>query len=518
MSITIVIAAPDQTTGNELRTLVEELDDVVIIDVADSTTRLETLVATRDPEIALVHEGIGPVPVLQTVRDLNVRRPRTALLLVARDVTPELLTGAMDAGARGVLTHLPSLEELSTRVSATAQWVGQMRKHLVAGHNASDDVIGRGTLVAVAGAKGGVGTTTVATHLAHNAVTRVPGHSVCLVDLDLEKGDIATLLGITHRLDVSDLAKVSDDLTSQTLNSSIHRDDSGLSTIVSPVRLEDVGAVTERETLLILAALRRQFDLVIVDVGSHVTPATAAVVESATEALIVTTSDVLSLRGVHRMIESWQRFGTREPQNVKVLINKLGRDNDIQFDTAGRLLPVKPLDTVLVDAPRILERGVNHQSPRQITSREWWHLIDQVASEIGIASGGSSAVKAKPSLRSGLRRRSAAESGQATVEFTGLLWLIALLIVVVWQVALWGVAAAFTGHAADEAARVASLGGSAAEVEAAGMEAVPAWLASDIQVRSSSDVVTVRAALPILSPGLSMDRLAFTSRVEVVSE
>lgn len=212
MTHKVVIAAPNQITGYELRSLVEELDDFTVLDVADSTPRLEAVVTGRDPEIALVHERLGPVPVLQTIRELVARRPGTAVILVAENATPEVFSAAMDAGARGVLNYPSSLDEIQTRLTATAQWISQMRKHLTLDFSEGATNSARGQLVVVAGSKGGVGTTTVATHLAHNAVTRVPGRSVCLIDLDLEKGDVTSLLGITHRLDISDLAKVADDL------------------------------------------------------------------------------------------------------------------------------------------------------------------------------------------------------------------------------------------------------------------------------------------------------------------
>ncbi len=539
MARTVLIAAPDQTSGYELRARVEELEGFTIVDVADSTTRLHDLVAQRDPEIVLVHEQVGPVPVLQALREIAARRPGTALLLLSEEYSPEVFAAAMDAGARGVLRHPTSHEELEARLTSAAEWVQQMRRHLVA-DGADADLTGRGRLVTVHGAKGGVGTTTLAVHLAHDAVTRVPGRSVCLVDLNLDNGDIADFLGIEHRLDVSDLAKVADDLSAQTVGSAVHRSPSGLAVVLGPTRIEDVGTIGERETVLILAALRRQFDLVIVDAGPAVNPASAAAVELADEVLLATTPDLLALRGVHRTADKWSRVGARDLADTHVVLTMVSKDSDIQPDAAARLLPVAPLSVTLPQAHRVLQQGLNHQDPAHIQSKDWWERIARLADEIGTVPAQHGRREAAAPRRSLFGRRAPAaprtedpdepaepartpsrESGQATVEFSGTILIVFFLMLLVWQVALWGLAAAYTSHAADEAAREAGIGGiSEAALEQQSLASVPSFFRRnmDVDLTGSPQRVLVRSRMPILLPSLTTDGLTFTSDAVVISE
>lgn len=523
MTHSVLIAAPDQTTGYELRAQVEELADFSVVEVADSTQRLIDLVAQRDPEIVLVHEQLGPTPVLQTIRDLVARRPGTAVLLLNEELSPEVFSAAMDAGARGVLPHPVTHEALDSRLTASAEWVTQMRRHL-SSEALDPDFTGRGRLVAVAGAKGGVGTTTIAVHLAHDAVTRVAGRSVCVVDLNLDHGDLADVLGITHRLDISDLAKVADDLSAQTIGSAIHRSTSGLSSLLGPARIEDIGEVGERETILILAALRRQFDLVIVDCGSSVTPASAAAVETADEVLLVCTPDLLALRGTHRTTERWKRVGARAPENVKIIINKVSRDSDIQPDTAARLLPTAPIEAYLPDAFKTLQRGLNHQDPGEIHASAWWTRIEDLATEVGtVQSAKPRATEGSPRFTLFKPRKApeaAAERGQATLEFAGMIPIVLFLMILLWQIALWGVSAAYTSHAADAGAREAGIQtSSTVDVQSAALDAVPKWIRSGMEVHRTADsTVKVTGKLPMLLPSITVDKLEFTSDVPIIEE
>jgi pilus assembly protein CpaE len=403
-----------------------------------------------------------------------------------------------------------------------------MRRHLNAPSDLESAGSGRGKVYVVAGAKGGVGTSTVAAHLAYDYVKAVAGKSVCLVDLDVEKGDLAHLLGVSHRLDISDLAQVADDLGPSTVSSAIHRDPSGVGLLLAPENIEEVGSLGDRETRLIIGAVRRQFDLVVVDAGSHVTPVSAAAVEVADEVVLVTTPDVLALRGVHRTLDAWGRVGVRKPEGTRVLLNRVSKIADIQPDSVPRLLPTAPLRHTLPAAFKRLEPGLNHRMPTEVKDRAWWSSVHAVAREIGLL-GGDEALAARPGKKDrrrgkgnggaragGVRAGTRGESGQAALEFTGMFPVVMLLVLLVWQVGLTGVSLALTGHAANEAARAAAVGG---DVSGA-LDTVPAWFAQDMTVSQSpgGGSVRVHTDLPILSPGFNASGWSFTSTVGVVDE
>ncbi|WP_293781750.1 TadE/TadG family type IV pilus assembly protein, partial [uncultured Aeromicrobium sp.] len=292
-----------------------------------------------------------------------------------------------------------------------------------------------------------------------------------------------------------------------------------VATLLAPSRLEDVGEIGDRETVVILAALRQQFDIVIVDVGSHVTPSSAAAVEVANKTVLVTTPDVLSLRAVHRTITHWQRFGSREPEQVSILLSQVSRHHEIQPEAAARLVPVAPLTTSIPDAAKALERGINHQNPEKVEDKDHWAAIDRLAAELGLLTGTEpEAPRAKPKQRRGLLGSRRAEIGQASVEFAALVPLALLSMLLLWQVALWAVAIVYTGNAADEGARAAAIGRTSSQVSADARDAVPGWVERGMSVSTPPQSVRVRTELPIFAPGLSFNGLAYTSTVQYVQE
>ena len=93
------------------------------------------------------------------------------------------------------------------------EWNQTVRTALADNQSSGNGASRGGRVIAAAGAKGGVGTTVVASHLAWDAARADPNMRVCLVDLDVESGDVPSYLDVSHRVSIADLAKISEDLT-----------------------------------------------------------------------------------------------------------------------------------------------------------------------------------------------------------------------------------------------------------------------------------------------------------------
>lgn len=93
------------------------------------------------------------------------------------------------------------------------------------------------------------------------------------------------------------------------------------------------------------------------------------------------------------------------------------------------------------------------------------------------------------------------ERGSAAVELIGMLPLLLLVALLLWQGLLTLGATNAAEHAARNGSRAASTGGSA---RSAAMDAVPTWLRDDTAVqRDGGTDVTVRISVPLLVPGVA---------------
>ncbi|WP_328342915.1 AAA family ATPase [Streptomyces violaceus] len=406
MPTRILPAVGEADAVRSIATLLSQLPDAEpVAPVGDSTQLIDTLARLAAesvdelPEVVVVHERIGPVPALELIREVALRFPAVGVILVTSDASPGLFQAAMDYGARGLVALPLSYEELASRVQAVAQWSVGVRRHLGAGGDVFTGV--GGTVVTVSGAKGGTGATLTAIQLALAA--QASGRSTALVDMDLQTGDIASYLDVQFRRSVVDLAAITD-ISPRVLADAVFRHDTGLALLLAPAEGERGEDVTDRAARQIVSALRSRYEIVVIDCGAQLGGAGAAAVEMADRALLITTPDVVAVRGAKRAVRMWDRLQIRKAEETTVVVNRHSRATEIQppliqkitgTAVAATVVPAnfKELQSV-VDAGRIHELE-NKSSVKQAL----WGL----AGELGLVKVPEGAQKAGRGFRGGDR-------------------------------------------------------------------------------------------------------------------
>ncbi len=512
MSIVVVVGCADQGLAYELRSQLAEVGEIEIAYVADTTAELTSAVLRFEPDVVVLHDRLGPEDVADVMRDLSLRRPGSAHLVITSDTEPETYAIAMAAGARGLLSYPFAFEQIQSRVADAVEWARTMQR-LVANQASADPAdSGRAVVIAFTGAKGGVGATTVALHMALDVVVNSPASKVLLLDLDLEKGDVGSLLEARHRVSVADLAKVSDDLSPRTVLDAVFPHTSGLHLLLTPLDVREIEYVTPQAVRRIVSLLRQQYDVVLVDAGSHVTPVQAAVVELADEVVVVTTPDVLALRALRRSIQIWEELGVRKGSTVRVLLNRVSKQDAVQPDTVRQLAQAPAVSVALPAMFRKLEQAVNARDPQLVREQTWWKALRAVGLEIGAVRSperqdlAAQVVLQEQKVGRGRRRRGRAsrmtmepERGSVAVETVGILPAVVLVVALLWQVVLIGATVVWTGHAASAAARAVSLG---EDPRPPAQQRLPSSFRGGATVSESGAMVRVSVRVPLFAPGL----------------
>ncbi|MFI1199242.1 CpaE family protein [Streptomyces sp. NPDC020883] len=371
------------------------------------------------PEVVLVHERIGPLPALELIREVALRFPAVGVVLITADAGPALYSAAMDAGARGIVGLPLGYDELAARVQAAAQWATGVRVHL--GGNPDALPAPTGTLVTVTGAKGGVGATVTAVHLALAA--RAAGARVALVDLDLQSGDIGSYLDVQFRRSVVDLAGIQD-ISARVLQDAVHAHHTGLGLLLAPEEGERGEEVDDRAARQIVTALRSRYDVVVADCGSQMQSANAAAVELADVALLVTTPDVVCVRAAKRQVRLWDRLRIRKAEDTTTVVNRLTRHTEIQPALVAKATGTRVARTPVPAAFKELQPCVDAGRMQDLDARSTVRTaLWELAGELGLA-GPSAAARTgrgghrnRPMLTG--RKRKALTTGAAPAPGTG---------------------------------------------------------------------------------------------------
>lgn len=166
-----------------------------------------------------------------------------------------------------------------------------------------------GRLIAVAQARGGSGSTTVALNLA-DALTgkggflhRADKHSVALVDFDLQFGTIGSALDLDEQDALLKLAQDGNVPDLRFLEQSMSKIPGGLSVLPAPSKFAPVDALRAEQVAAILDLLRQTNDYVVVDLPRALVGWVEPVIEQADELLIVTDLAVPSVRHARRLMD-----------------------------------------------------------------------------------------------------------------------------------------------------------------------------------------------------------------------
>ena len=273
---------------------------------------------------------------LRRLRGLRARAPETRVVLtVDRWRTGRLRdtvrTGALD------LVRLPVADEVLLEAVEQALEIGPApAPHGRGGPGPGD---GQGTVIAVVSATGGSGKTFLATTLAYFLQSRLRKRT-CLIDLDLQFGELSTALRLKPRYTLHDLLARDgddDDLTHR-LEEHLEHHESGIHLLAAPEEPVDADLIDAADVGRVIQAARSLFDYVIVDTPAALSESVLAALEHAEQIFALATLDLPSVRNLGVMLSTLKQLKVPE-ERVKLLLNKVEPDAGIDVARVAQYFP-----------------------------------------------------------------------------------------------------------------------------------------------------------------------------------
>jgi pilus assembly protein CpaE len=317
------LAAALPAAGSDVRLAAEIRSPYAGID-ADQLAALRQ----ANPSVVFMDLDDDPDLGVRLAQFLSDAHPAWKMLAFGRSLSPELLIAAMQAGI-GEYVPKPVTEEAFRAALARVE-----RK---LGSGTEGETRAPGELITCFSPKGGVGTTTVATNVAVQ-LHRLTGKRTLLVDLDLEMGEAALLLGVQPRFNVVDMVRNFHRMDADLLGSYTERHESGVHLLAAPYEPDRAEAVTGDQARSILAFLKQHYDYVVVDTAHGFTPPTVAAFEQATSIYVVTTVDLPALRNIKRSLPLIERITGDGKERIRLVVNRFHPNNAISVQEAERTL------------------------------------------------------------------------------------------------------------------------------------------------------------------------------------
>lgn len=318
-----LVVAADPALGAEMAALADDLPGVQLVGVLAPLRAVSGRLPPCD--VALVADpGVGEAPGL---RQLVSGCGRPAVVLT-RSAGVDVYRRALAAGARAVLA-LPAVP--SGLVDALTE--------STAGDALGPAGAAAGRVVAVAGAKGGAGATSIALALAMLG-------GVLLVDLSGSRASLAALLGCRVERSVADLAHVGEGLAAAIATAAVEHP-CGLRLVPGPPGPEIAGTLPSGFAAALTRELRTAAPAV-VDAGCAASTASGEVAIAADRTLVVVTPDAYAVAAGRELVTTLARAGA-SGDAVTVVVNRWSRRSELSLRSIARTVGAPVAAAVGID-------------------------------------------------------------------------------------------------------------------------------------------------------------------------
>lgn len=354
-----------------------------------------------DPDVVFVDLESDPHVGLKFSEFLIESSMARAVVGAGSTESPDLLLQAMQAGILEFLPKPLDPEKVGGVVDRLRRKTGK-----AAAREAPRQL---GRLLSVFSPKGGSGATTFAVNLAV-AIHQVSRKRTLIVDLDLELGETALLLGKDPQFSSVDLVRNFHRVDEGLLASYIERDDSGVELLSAPYQPADFESVDGDRIGKILGFLKEHFDYIIADTPKTLNPVTLNAFEASDRIFLLTTPDLQSLRNVSRSLPLLKGLGgTRSDDWIRLVVNRFNPSLPITVAEVERTLGMKVHWTLRNDY-RVLLDSINEGRPAVLGGKSTY--VDNVRELAADITGIESASRSRPGLFGGLV--SALRNGKGT--------------------------------------------------------------------------------------------------------
>ncbi len=291
------------------------------------------------PEVVLVGFDNDPDAAAALARELKAERVRSTLIAIGHGQDKDVILRAMRSGFQDHIALPAEADQLRAAVIGAAQDLSAEE--------------GSGAVIAFCGAKGGVGATFLATHLA----AELAGiHRVVCLDLDLSMGDVAATMDIVPKDDLSDLM-ARGTLDERALTGAVYVHPSKVHFLCVPNDIDRIPQLGPDQAVALLSAAATGYQYVIADCGTTLDETSLTVMNAADQIFLVATPDVVSVRDAHRKYNALTTAGI-EGSRIRLILNKMTPKPALTKDTIEATLEVDVAATVAYD-PIKVDQAIN---------------------------------------------------------------------------------------------------------------------------------------------------------------
>lgn len=358
--IRVVVVDDIPSTRENLKKLLSFEEDIEVVGTAGDGK--EGIAVTRQllPHVVLMDVNMPGMDGIAATEALAVELPQCPVVIMSVQGERDYLRRAMQSGAREFLIKPFTGDELVASIRRVYELEAKKGAYLPRAVGEPGPEPPHGQVLAVLSGKGGCGKSFVAVNLA--AALRVETSArVCLVDLDLQFGDVGVMLNLDHSKTITELVDGEAQLDWEFVDDVLADGPLGLRVLLGPFSPEYGDLVRAEHVRTIVDILRREFDYVVVDTASHLSEATLEAIDAADRIIVVGALTIPAIKDTRLMLKTLESLRV-ERERIVVVVN--GHDAHAVYDAPSIERNLKfPVRAQIPSEPRLVGGSIHRASP-----------------------------------------------------------------------------------------------------------------------------------------------------------
>lgn len=348
----ILVVDPDPGFHARVRERLEPHEEMHSADTVG--TAGVTLAGPMRFDIVFLGPGLELEAVLELATSVRDTTPEVSVVVVAAVMTSESLRQLLRAGVRDVLPASFNPKQLAASISHASAAAARERERF--GHAATPG--GRGKVITVLSAKGGVGRSFIASNLA--VLLATPAEPVALVDLDLEFGDLSVFFQTQPKHTIGDAAGYPDGLDEVALGGMLTHHRTNVHLLAAPQEPGMAETISSELVRQVIDLLSRRYRYVVIDTPASFTDHVLTAIDASDVLPTVTAMDVASIRSAGLCLRTLEMLGVPNTK-VRLVLNRADSRVGLNLAEVEKALGTKI--AVSIPSSREVPLSVNQGTP-----------------------------------------------------------------------------------------------------------------------------------------------------------
>jgi pilus assembly protein CpaE len=318
------------------------------------------------PDVIVMDINMPGMDGVAAAEVISQRLPTCPIIMMSVHGEAEQLKRSITAGAREFLVKPFSGDEFATSIKRVHERELARQAQVAAvlpsqpGPTPSASEIEDHQVVAVFSPKGGSGRTTIATNLAL-ALHKETGGRVCLVDANLQFGDVGVLLNLNPKnrsmLDAVEGGEPDPDI----IDSVVIDHSTGIRVLLAPPTPEGADLVTTPYLRRMVDHLKATHDWVVVDLPSALNDHALSIMDAADQIVVLSALEITTIKNVRLFLEVADQL-EYDRGKIRLVINRADTAQGIRISDVEASIR-RPIDGQIVSDGRLAVLAVNRGVP-----------------------------------------------------------------------------------------------------------------------------------------------------------